>query len=352
MPKGSEIITLSVPRRFVDKRLDFGLASLLKEEFPEHAPSRNTLSGLIQSGKVFRNGKVATPDTILSFEDVLTLERRVLLPDKDTLVPRKTDEVKVVWEGTEYVILYKSGNISMHPVEGRKSKWPTVANFILSRYPETVSVGEHPLRPGIVHRLDRETSGILVVARNQDAYLKLKSLFQLRKAEKGYLALVYGNIKEPKGFIATPLERVPGSLKRRVVSERGFRGSREAYTEYEVLIRYKEYDLVLVYPKTGRTHQIRVHFSSIGHPLVGDKLYSSKPSRSQSLVPARHLLHAFALEFPYTKQKSKFLAPLPPDFSQVLLDIDETRDAGYDGEALKSLFSEYEGRGFFVSDTL
>ena len=277
----------------------------------------------------------------MAFSDVLELLPSFFPKKKPALRPLDTREIDLIWQNNSFAVLSKPGNISMHPVAGKKGG-PTVSHAVLARYPEAKGVGEHPERPGIVHRLDRETSGLFVIAKTKEAYEELKGVFQRRKVDKRYIALVNGNLKETEGIITAPLERSPGSLKRRI-SRDGNEKAREATTKYRVLIRYKDFDLVEICPKTGRTHQIRVHFSSLGHPIAGDTLYKSKAFKKVSQSFPRQMLHAYSLRFPFLKEEFEFTAPLPDDFAGVLRDIDETRAAGYDGEALKSLFSEYGG---------
>lgn len=220
----------------------------------------------------------------------------------------------------------------------------TVVDWLLLNYPHIKGVGEDALRPGIVHRLDRDTSGVLVVAKNQLGFQALKKAFHDRTVEKTYVALVYGHLKELEGSIDAPLIRRPGELRRRAIDPERYDGdlpgnARTALTEYRVIARYAEYDLVLATPRTGRTHQIRVHFAFLGHPVVGDRLYAFKDVKRKALLfPKRHLLHAWRLKVPFQGKKLKFRAPLSEDFLDTLRSLDETQLSSYDGEALKSLF--------------
>jgi 23S rRNA pseudouridine1911/1915/1917 synthase len=199
----------------------------------------------------------------------------------------------------------------------------TLVDWILKNYPEIKNIGdmpvhnseagEFPFRPGIVHRLDRETSGVLLIAKNQKTFEYLKGLFQDKKIEKSYEALVWGKIKDEAGVIDKLISIRNGTVKRTV-----FKGKapREAVTEYKVLKIYEdakgsEFSYVLVKPKTGRTHQIRVHFSSIGHPLVGDKLYGKRGS-IEGL--GRHFLHAKSIAF----DNYEIEAPLADDLRLAL----------------------------------
>lgn len=196
----------------------------------------------------------------------------------------------------------------------------SLVDWILDKYPRVATVGDEPsLRPGIVHRLDKETSGVLIVAKNQKAFEFLKNQFKNREIKKTYIALVRGAVKNLKGKIDTPIKR--------------FTKSREAETEYKVIKRFSsppsEYTLLEVYPKTGRTHQIRIHLKSIGHPIVCDKLYGGKkPACRQAGVDCisgleRHFLHASSLELTLPDNtRIKIDADMPEDLQTVLKSLE------------------------------
>jgi 23S rRNA pseudouridine1911/1915/1917 synthase len=208
--------------------------------------------------------------------------------------------------------------------EGRPPSEPTLTDWLVARWPAIVTVGDDPaLRPGIVHRLDKGTSGVMVVAKTQAAFEKLKSLFQSHEMKKTYMALVSGIPKEEKGIIDRPIGIKNGTLKRSVHATTMVK---TAVTEYEVKTKYQvpnakfkeEYALLEVRPKTGRTHQIRVHLASIGHSIVGDPLYGSR-SASVMLRAPRLMLHAKSIEFTDgTGNRFSFEAALPEDFVKVI----------------------------------
>ena len=203
--------------------------------------------------------------------------------------------------------------------EGRPPSEPTLTDWLVARWPAIVTVGDDPaLRPGIVHRLDKGTSGVMLIAKTQAAFEKLKSLFQSHEMKKTYVALVYGVPKEQKGTIDRPIGIKNGTLKRSVHATTMVKS---AVTEYEVKKKYEgkeEYALLEVHPKTGRTHQIRVHLASIGHSIVGDPLYGSR-SVAVALHAPRLMLHAKAIEFTDgTGNRFSFEAPLPEDFEEVI----------------------------------
>lgn len=314
----TDTITLSVPRSEKDKRFDAALFSMLEKDFPGRF-SRSGLGKMIRAGQALRNGKADKPSTPVSQDDILTLTET---PEEQAsgLSPYTGSAPKILEETPAYVAIDKPAGLQVHPVaEGRGE---TLAHWIASAYPETASVGEDRLRPGIMHRLDRETSGVMLIAKTQEAFLELKQAFHDRKTEKVYIALVFGHLTELSGTIDQPLGQRSGELRRRA-GDRTMKNLREAVTEYRVIARYPSCDLVLAMPKTGRTHQIRAHFAWLGHPIIGDRLYASKQSRQNTALSAnRHMLHAWRLSLPFFSQKLHFQAPLPTDFKDILRSID------------------------------
>ena len=233
----------------------------------------------------------------------------------------------ILYEDTDVVVITKPAGVLVHPDGVSDEK--TISDWMVEQYPQSVSVGE-PLtlkdgveikRPGVVHRLDRDTSGVLILAKTSDAYEHLKTQFQERDASKEYLAFVYGVFKQQKGVVEAPIGRSAKDFKQ-WSAQRGARGAlRDAYTEYEVLGSDREHSIVRFLPKTGRTHQIRVHAKYLNHPLVCDRLYA--PKHECSLGFSRVALHAhrLSLMLPNGEQKT-FEAPLPDDFIQALEGFD------------------------------
>ena len=187
---------------------------------------------------------------------------------------------------------------------------PTLVDWLLARHPEIKNVGDDPtLRPGIVHRLDKATSGVMLVAKTQASFERLKKLFQEHRMQKTYFAVVRGVPVKKQGIIDAPIGIKNGSLKRSIHSSKM---AKEAVTEYSVVKTGKDRTLLKVNPKTGRTHQIRVHLASIGHPIVGDLLYGSKKSASGE---ERLMLHAGAIAFADDDgNRFEFGSPLPAGF--------------------------------------
>ncbi len=224
-------------------------------------------------------------------------------------------EPEVIYEDQNFVALFKPAGLLVHPVPSAASpKAPTLTDWLLAHYPEVREVGDKPeVRPGIVHRLDRETSGLMLVPRTQEYFLYLKNLFQEHAVRKTYLALVFGRVEPPTGTIDRPIGIKSGSVKRSLHSAKM---RKDAVTEYETLKNFeredKEYSLLEVHPRTGRTHQIRVHLAGLGYPLVGDRLYGP---RKQPVWAKRLMLHALSLEFsPEPGRKLKLASDPPPEF--------------------------------------
>jgi 23S rRNA pseudouridine1911/1915/1917 synthase len=239
-------------------------------------------------------------------------------------------KIPILYEDKDIVVINKPSGLVVH--SDGKTKESTVADWVLENYPDTGDVGESMIlssgeeikRPGIVHRLDRETSGVLIITKNQEAFLNFKKQFQSREIKKIYKAFVHGSFKEEKGVIDRPIGKSKKDF-RMWSAQRGARGlMREALTEYKVLDSFKDrssseegYSFVEVYPKTGRTHQIRVHFKAINHQIVCDKLYA--PKRGCSLGFERLALHAYSIEFTNLENKKVVvIAELPADFLKAL----------------------------------
>lgn len=239
----------------------------------------------------------------------------------------KIPKTPVLFEDDDYIVLDKPAGIVVHP-DG-KTPEPSMVDEILKRWPEIKNVGEplelssgeKILRPGIVHRLDRETSGALLVAKNERAYGRAKKQFQDRQIKKAYRVFVWGDMKDGEGMIHLPIARSKNDF-RKWTAERGMRGEvRDASTAFRVLKRFSAlvdgvkmpFTYVDARPLTGRTHQIRVHMKATGHPVVADWLYA--PAKPKVLGFTRHALHAHTLEFTDgSDRRIQVISPLPEDF--------------------------------------
>ncbi|GAB4476652.1 MAG: RluA family pseudouridine synthase [Anaerolineae bacterium] len=290
------------------ERLDKFLAAGLQ------GVSRTEIQRLIKEAQVLVNGREARPSYRLEAGDVVC----VALPLRPDDVVRPQDiPLEVLYEDADLVAVNKPPGMVVHPAQG--SREDTLVNAALWRWPEMAAVGG-PDRAGVVHRLDKETSGVILLARTPAALAALQAQFKARTTTKQYLALVEGIPVSRAGVIEAPIGRDPRQRKRMAVVHEG----RPSVTRYDVIEVFDEHALLAVEPKTGRTHQIRVHLAWLGHPVVGDRVYGF---RRQRLKIGRMFLHAAALEVvsPSTGERLRFEAPLPPDLADVLSRLRGTR---------------------------
>jgi 23S rRNA pseudouridine1911/1915/1917 synthase len=288
------------------------LDKFLADEVPEL--SRSTAQRLIEQGQVDVNGKPAKASYKLRPGDRVV----VLLPMEQPpeLVPEAIP-LTIVYEDCFLLAVDKPAGLVVHPAPGHPAG--TLVNALLAHCPELAASGDQ--RPGIVHRLDRDTSGLILIAKSEQVRRALQRQFQERQVHKAYLALLEGHLQPSSGRIEAPLGRDPRHRQRMAVVP----GGREAVTEYHVLERFAhavgpvagDYTLVEAEPLTGRTHQIRVHLASIGHPVVGDVVYGRRKRRLP--VPGQ-FLHAHRLGFshPVTAEHLELEAPLPEDLAELL----------------------------------
>ncbi len=305
-------------------RLDVFLLARLRLEFPERIFFRAEVITLLRETEVSVSGKRGKPSTTVSLDDVVSGEWRekTLESQKKSLAPDLIPQV--LFENEHFRVLEKPAGLQVHPSEKREPN--TVLSWLQETFPKECALLGEENRFGIVHRLDKETSGLLLVARNHEAFESLKKLFHDRQVEKSYIALVFGHFSLKQGSIEGDITSVEHSLKRRVASIHDSSKKRTARTDYTVEKRFRDFDLVKVFPKTGRTHQIRVHFLSVGHPIVGDKLYGHRLTKRlalESTTPTRHLLHAAQLHFIYLGKEYRFESPLPSDFRAYLENLSE-----------------------------
>lgn len=282
-------------------RLDKFLAEKLKDL------SRSSIQHLIREGLVLVDGVPTKPSYKLKGKEHITVTIPPPPPMELEPFPIPLD---VVYEDRWIIVINKPAGLVVHPAPGHQSD--TLVNAILARWPELRGLEDHT-RLGIVHRLDKDTSGLIVVVRDERTKVELQKQFKERLVHKVYLALVRGKIYPPQGRIEAPIGRSPRNRKKMAVIS----GGREAFTEYRVLEYLSGYSYLEVYPLTGRTHQIRVHLSYKGYPIVGDKTYGRGPS-----IPGldRPFLHAYSLTFkhPVTGEEMTFKAPLPPELEEIL----------------------------------
>ena len=262
--------------------------------------SRSRIQALTAEGFVAVDGAQAKPAARLREGQTVSLV--VPPPAPSTLVPQAMD-LEVVYEDPDLLVIDKPAGLVTHPAPGHPDQ--TLANAVLAHCPDLEGVGGE-VRPGLVHRLDRDTSGLIVVAKNDAAHAGLSDQFKDRTVSKTYVAAVTGHPDPERAIIDAPIGRHPSSRTRMAVVSTG----REAVTEYDVLRRLRGYSLLEARPGTGRTHQIRVHLASIGHPVAGDATYG-KPAPGLD----RHFLHAHRLAFahPRTGKRLELESALPED---------------------------------------
>ena len=287
---------------------DEGAGARLDQYLHSRLPSysRSRLQQWIKDGRVLVNGQVERAARPLRDGDVVDVDPAVLPPLKATAEAMPLD---ILYEDADVVVVNKPAGMVVHAGAGVHSG--TLVNALLYHF-QTLSHVGGDLRPGIVHRLDRFTSGVLVVAKNDGAHQSLAEQFSSRTVEKTYVALVHGKVKQDHGRIEKPIARDP--VRRVRMTARLERG-RSARSEYFVLKRFDKHTLLEVHISTGRTHQIRVHLASLGHPVAGDRLYGAPAVAGVSRTPGRFFLHAQRMRFtqPSTGHPVEVMAPLPEE---------------------------------------
>ena len=266
--------------------------------------SRAYLQKLIEQGYVLVNGQMTKASQRLNKADRITVELPPL-PGRPLAEPIP---LAIIYEDEDILVIDKPAGLTVHPAPGHPSH--TLVNAILAHCPGLTRSNEL-MRPGIVHRLDKDTSGLIVIAKNDYARDYLAAQFKSRTVTKGYLVLVKGKPSPERGIIEAPIGRDPHHRQRMAIIEAG----KEATTQYQVQKYLDAYTLIEVTPLTGRTHQIRIHLSVIGCPVVGDHIYGIKSAHLN-----RQFIHAYRLGFrlPSTKQYQEFTSPLPMDLEQAL----------------------------------
>ncbi|AVK63011.1 RluA family pseudouridine synthase [Lactobacillus sp. CBA3606] len=273
--------------------------------------SRSQIDKLIKTAQVTVNGQQQPSKYQVQAGDQIVVAAQTV---QTTELTPENIPLDIVYEDDDVIVVNKPQGMVVHPAPGHPDQ--TLVNALLYHSPLSTINGE--FRPGIVHRIDKDTSGLLMVAKNDQAHHALAAQLKAKKNLREYWALVHGVIKETTGTIDAPLGRSPKDRKKQAIVKDG----RQAVTHFEVLKRYQHYTLIACRLETGRTHQIRVHLQSIGHPIVGDPLYGPK----KTITGHGQFLHARTLGFehPVTGQLMQFEAPLPAIFTATLAKLDKT----------------------------
>ncbi len=280
--------------------------------------SRAFVQTLITQGHARVNGGARKANYLVKAGDVVALE---IPPPASASLQPETIALDILYQDDALLVVNKPAGMVVHPAAGHPDG--TLANAVLGYAPDIVTGNAE--RPGIAHRLDRDTSGVMLIAKTDAALHGLQTQFAARAIHKTYLALVHGDVRTPEGKIDAPLGRDPRDRKKMAIVTAGH--ARQAVTVFRVLARSAKYSLLQIEPETGRTHQIRVHLAFLKHPVVADALYGK---RKNDLGLTRQFLHAWriALTHPVTGAACAFRAPLPDDLRRALA------DAGFDAEQI------------------
>ncbi|PNR97574.1 RluA family pseudouridine synthase [Petrotoga olearia] len=297
------------------KRLDVYIVEKIPIEI-----SRNLVQNAITKGQITVNGTQKKPHYKVKQGDEIQIDFHELVEEtKEEEILPENIPLNILYEDAELIVINKPAGLIVHPTPNIKSG--TLVNALMYHVRDLDRTMQDSNRLGIVHRLDKETSGVMVVAKTSFSYHLLSKEFKERMTTKYYLAVIEGTLKEKEGEINLPLGRHPVLRHKRAVVYDG----REAVTEYKALKEFENHaTLVWIRLKTGRTHQIRVHFKYLGNPIIGDSLYGkNKIDKNLQISVNRQMLHALKLGFyhPKTKEWMEFLAPLPEDFKNLLITL-------------------------------
>ncbi len=316
----NEAISITVEARAHGWRIDHYLARL----YPNY--SRSAFQKAINQGAVLLNGLPAKTGRRLRVNDSLSVK---LPEESDSSLPAEDIPLEILYEDDSLVVLNKAANMIVHP--GRGNYHGTMAGALQFHFDQLSDMAGQ-LRPGIVHRLDRDTTGVIIVAKDNQIHSRLSSQFEKREVTKEYRALIWGNPDFDSDTIETHMSVHPGKREKMQVCEPGG-NSREATTRYEVIQRFEKATYIRLLPKTGRTHQLRVHMSHLGHPILADSLYRGRSQVTQAdlnpqcdaaaenaILIQRQALHAMRLTFrhPQSGNEMTIEAPLPDDMQATL----------------------------------
>ncbi|MGN1329868.1 MAG: RluA family pseudouridine synthase [Clostridia bacterium] len=278
--------------------------------------SRVMIQKLIENKKVFVNKKIEKASYKVKIND--TIEMEIEKPQETKLKPEEIP-LNVIYEDNDIIIINKEKGMCVHPGNGNPDG--TLANAIMARCKDSLSGIGGQIRPGIVHRIDKDTSGIIIVAKNDKSHISISNQIKEHLTTKTYIALVRGIVRENEASIDMPIGRSKKDRKKMAVDKDG----KNAITHFKVLKRYSDCTLLEIIIETGRTHQIRVHLSQIGYPIIGDYTYSNGKNR---FGIEGQMLHAYKIKFvhPTTKKEVEFTAELPEYFKKILEELDKKEE--------------------------
>jgi 23S rRNA pseudouridine1911/1915/1917 synthase len=330
-----EKIEIVVRKNFhVGRRIDAYVVARLQDF------SRSEVQRWIDDGELTVNGRTVKPSSKIQIGDVIECEIPSRKPEKPT---PEDIPISVLYEDEHFLVLNKQADLLVHPGRGRSNWSGTLINALQFHFDTLSSIGGD-IRPGIIHRLDRDTTGVIVVGKQDLAHREIAMQFEARKVEKEYRAICYGEVPRDKDYINKPIGR-HASVREKMAIRMEPNAGRPALTFYETLERFKGFTAVRLELHTGRTHQIRVHLQSIGFPVVADKAYASRgelpladvagpaavaaveSGEFPATLIARQALHAYRLKFthPMTGSEMEFIAPLPDDMSRTLAALRQYR---------------------------
>ena len=284
----------------------------------ELGQSRNQVQKIIKTGLISVDKKIVSSNYLVKTGERIVMQKQPV--EKKISVKKMPLNFEIVTQTKDYLVINKPVGLLMHGAPDLEET--NLADLLVKKYPTMSKVGEDPYRPGIVHRIDKDVSGLILVAKTQDFFEAAKQQFMDRSIKKSYTALAHGKISAEVGVIDFPIERAVAGFK--MAARPKGAGGRRAISEFIVLKRFNHFTLVKVAIKTGRTHQIRVHFSAYGHPLVGDNLYGNKTAKdiNKKLATARIYLVADELSFTDLNGEQKnFKLDLPEDFNNIFKKI-------------------------------
>ncbi len=304
-----------------EERAGQRLDKFLSQKDPKQ--SRSSLQKMIEEGFVLVDGIKKSNHYSLKEGETVEIKKATAKTKKNPV----DFDIEIVFENDDFLVVNKPAGLIVHGAEHIKS--PTLADWLVKKYPKIKKVGENELRPGIMHRLDKDASGLLVIAKNNETFFHLKKSFQERTVEKEYTALVYGQVQKDEGQIDFPLKRATTGHRQAAVPSgwddiEDAGKLKEAFTEFKVIKRYLNNTLLSVKIKSGRKHQIRAHFYAFGHPLVGDDLYGTRKTKelNKRNSPGRIFLSAVKLSFTDKDgEKHSFSCDLAPELESFLKTI-------------------------------